>query len=311
MSMPKNHSKPFPWKCGHCRKRAVDLSSEPYSVELEHDGRSYSVSIPDLEAPRCKECGEVVLDDAANQRISDAFRRQLGLLTPKQIRSNREALLMTQKQLASRLGIAEATLSRWENGGQIQQRALDRLLRLFFELAEVRTALVDDADVCELGTSVQYAPDTVSPSLGPEVSDAIRIAFTDAWGSLQTALRHRLHGSFLRTWEEREPDITASLLPFFYWSVNADRRSLRSWRTCFERRMPSPESAFAACSGESRWFVVPIKSERDDDTERATRISRLAAALDELPEETEAAAIDEFHRLVLLILSGPKRGKHT
>jgi putative zinc finger/helix-turn-helix YgiT family protein len=128
------HSKPFPWKCGRCQRRAVVQSTSPYSVQMEHDGRTYAVSIPDLVAPRCQECGELVLDDAANERISGAFRQQLGLLTPEQIRANRERLGMTQRQLAGRLGIAEATLSRWETGGQIQQRALDRFLRLFFAL---------------------------------------------------------------------------------------------------------------------------------------------------------------------------------
>lgn len=220
--MPKNHSKPFPWKCGQCRQRTVDLSTGLYTVEMEHDGRSYSVSVPDLEAPRCKECGELVLDDAANQRISEAFRQQLGLLTPEQIRSNRETLGMTQKQLASRLGIAEATLSRWETGGQIQQRAMDRLLRLFFALEEVRAALADDAHVGELGSMVAVT------------------------------------------------------------SVDA---------------------------GTASWFVACLKSARQDDIDRATRISRLAGALDELPAETEAAAVEEFHRLVTLMLPAPKRSK--
>ncbi len=84
---------------------------------------------------------EMVLTDAANRRITDTFRDQLGLLKPAQIRSNRETLGLTQKQLAGLLGIAEATLSRWETGGQIQQRSLDKLLRLFFLLPEVRSAL--------------------------------------------------------------------------------------------------------------------------------------------------------------------------
>jgi DNA-binding transcriptional regulator YiaG len=49
----------------------------------------------------------------------------------------------TQKELAVQLAVAEATLSRWETGGQIQQRAMDKLLRLFFGLPAVRVALAN------------------------------------------------------------------------------------------------------------------------------------------------------------------------
>ncbi len=107
---------------------------------MSHDGRTYSVEVPDLAAARCENCGELVLDDAANEQISLAFRQRLGLLTPQEIRGKRESLGLTQKQLASRLGIADATLSRWETGGQIQQRALDKLMRLYFSMSEVRDA---------------------------------------------------------------------------------------------------------------------------------------------------------------------------
>ena len=40
---------------------------------------------------------------------------------------------------AQALQIAEATLSRWETGAQIQQRSMDRLLRAFFDLEPLRT----------------------------------------------------------------------------------------------------------------------------------------------------------------------------
>src|SRR5262249_38605405 len=133
--------KPFPWKCGHCRQRTVFPDQVPYTVEVVHDGRAYTVTVPDLQTPRCRNCGELVLGDAANRQVSNAFRRQAHLLTPQQIRQARESLGLTQKQLANRLEVAEATLSRWETGTQIQQRSLDRLLRLFFAFPNVREAL--------------------------------------------------------------------------------------------------------------------------------------------------------------------------
>jgi putative zinc finger/helix-turn-helix YgiT family protein len=54
------------------------------------------------------------------------------LLSPEEIRRSREKLGLTQKQFAALLGVGEATVSRWETGAQIQQRAMDRFLRLCF-----------------------------------------------------------------------------------------------------------------------------------------------------------------------------------
>jgi transcriptional regulator with XRE-family HTH domain len=48
---------------------------------------------------------------------------------------------LSQKDLAERLGVAEATISRWETGAQIQSRALDNLLRVYFAVPEVRSVL--------------------------------------------------------------------------------------------------------------------------------------------------------------------------
>lgn len=133
--------RPFPWKCGRCRQREVYPIEGEYTTEIVHDGRSYTVTLPSLRRFRCRNCSEVDLDEEASKQISKAFRRQAGLLTPEEIRQNRKKLGLTQEELAERLSVAEATLSRWENGWQIQQRSLDKLMRLFFELPEARQFL--------------------------------------------------------------------------------------------------------------------------------------------------------------------------
>jgi putative zinc finger/helix-turn-helix YgiT family protein len=134
----------FSKKCGHCRERAVALAAVDYSTGIEHDGRKYTVEISGLVVPQCGKCGTVVLDEYANQQISAAFRKQAGLLAPEDIRSRRTALGLTQQALADQLGVAVSTLSRWETGAQIQQRSLDRFLRLYFGVPQVRHALADD-----------------------------------------------------------------------------------------------------------------------------------------------------------------------
>ena len=96
------------------------------------------LSLPALKVFRCELCGAIVLDDEANHRISLALREAGGLLSPEEIRRGREKLGLTQKQLAHYLQVGEETLSRWETGGQIQQRAMDRLLRIYFQVPEAR-----------------------------------------------------------------------------------------------------------------------------------------------------------------------------
>src|SRR5579871_3808255 len=130
-------AKPYPWKCAACRERAVAPVTLPsYSASLAHDGKTYEVELRDLPVLRCGRCGEVVFGDEAEIRLSDALRDAAGLLHPAEIRGRREALGLTQKGLARRLRIAEATLSRWETGAQIQQKCMDLMLRSFFDVPE-------------------------------------------------------------------------------------------------------------------------------------------------------------------------------
>lgn len=150
MSEESRIVKPYPWKCGRCRQRAVKPAIVDYSTTIEQDGRTYEVAVPQLPVARCETCGDIVLDDEANERISETFRALLALLTPAQIRQNRERLGLSPQQLADALGIAEAALSRLEAGGQIQPRALDRLLRLYFGCEQVRTVLADEAQLASL-----------------------------------------------------------------------------------------------------------------------------------------------------------------
>jgi DNA-binding transcriptional regulator YiaG len=131
--------KAFPKKCMRCRERAVSPIRLPsYETELEHDGRKYSVTLPDFDVLQCANCGEIYLDDAANERLIEALRSRVGLLSPREIRCRREQLELTQKAVANALQISESTLSRWETGAQMQQRCMDTFLRAFFDLEELR-----------------------------------------------------------------------------------------------------------------------------------------------------------------------------
>lgn len=138
--------KPFPWKCGTCRQRGLIPVVLDYRTQLEHDGHSYSLHLPALSVFRCEQCGAIVLNDEADHKISAALRAAAGLLAPEEIRRGRETLGLTQKQLAHYLQMEEATLARWETGGQIQQHSFDRLLRIYFQVPEARRFLEESAN---------------------------------------------------------------------------------------------------------------------------------------------------------------------
>jgi putative zinc finger/helix-turn-helix YgiT family protein len=133
--------RPFPWRCGNCGERQVFRTSVPYQTTINFDGKPYEVQIPDLELPKCANCGEVVFDDHAGHQIDQALRQRLGLLRPDQILAGRTQLGLNPKDFAAQLGVSEESISRWESGVQIQSRIADRQIRLFFELPSVRNAL--------------------------------------------------------------------------------------------------------------------------------------------------------------------------
>jgi DNA-binding transcriptional regulator YiaG len=160
--MHANHSKtkrpfgaerPFPWRCRHCGKNQVVMSTIHYDAEVRHDGRLYTFTIPNMDIPVCQACCEKVFTEKVDDQINAALRSHLHVLTPEEIGAALERVKMTQKETAERLGIAEATLSRWLNETQIQSRAMDNLLRVFFAFPQVRTALNREGQDPQLGAT--------------------------------------------------------------------------------------------------------------------------------------------------------------
>jgi putative zinc finger/helix-turn-helix YgiT family protein len=151
----KSESKAFPWRCPECGKKEVRRSTIRYTSEIKHDGRAYTVEVARLRVPKCRVCGELIFDNAADEQIAAALRRHLGLLSVEQIRTNREQLGLSQRDLADHLGVAVETISRWENGVLTQTRAMDRYLRVYFGVPAARTALVNETTAPSLGMHVE------------------------------------------------------------------------------------------------------------------------------------------------------------
>jgi putative zinc finger/helix-turn-helix YgiT family protein len=136
--------RPFPWQCPACLRVQVTPSVIPYTANVKHDGSLHAVEIPALEVPKCQACGELIFSSHVDEQINQALRAKLRLLTPDQIRGRRRRFCPDQKELATRLGVAKETISRWETGALIQSRAMDNLLRVFFELPQVRDVLIGE-----------------------------------------------------------------------------------------------------------------------------------------------------------------------
>jgi putative zinc finger/helix-turn-helix YgiT family protein len=133
--------KPFPWYCTRCKRATVEPRVQRYEFSQKHDGRTQQIVIEDLSIPTCSKCGYQAFDQSTLALIADETYKQLGLLTPGQIRQKREALRLTQQQMQHDLGLGGNTLSRWERGHFYQSRVLDRFVRVFFENPDVRFML--------------------------------------------------------------------------------------------------------------------------------------------------------------------------
>jgi putative zinc finger/helix-turn-helix YgiT family protein len=135
------NSLPYPRKCPKCHERKVVRVKEDYCAVLEHDGITYNIVVPDLELLKCEACGNIVLDDAANEKLDDALRAAAGLMPASEIGKRRMELEMSQGELARLIQVDEATLKRWESGLQIPANHTDILLRAYFDCPEFRRFL--------------------------------------------------------------------------------------------------------------------------------------------------------------------------
>jgi adenine-specific DNA-methyltransferase len=78
----KQPGRPFPWHCPRCRKSAVWRTTIPYHAERLHDGRLVAVNVPEFVVPKCRNCGEVVMDRAAEEQLIKATAAQAHATDP-------------------------------------------------------------------------------------------------------------------------------------------------------------------------------------------------------------------------------------
>lgn len=100
--------------------------------EFEVDGKTKTVIAENVPVSECDNaaCGERLSGSEAARIRHEAICRTFGLLTPREIQSIRERLELSQERFSQLTGIGVATISRWERGRLLQNRAMDNLLRL-------------------------------------------------------------------------------------------------------------------------------------------------------------------------------------
>jgi putative zinc finger/helix-turn-helix YgiT family protein len=90
-----------------------------------------SVVVKRVPVEICTNCGEQYSGPEAARLHHEAICKTFGFLTPREICSLREdQLRLTQEEFAKLTGIGLATISRWECGRLVQNRAMDTYLRL-------------------------------------------------------------------------------------------------------------------------------------------------------------------------------------
>ena len=112
--------------------------------EETYDVRGRRITVP-VKAELCAACGESLGSDTEDQTILDAvhaeYRRQADLLTPERIKEVRKQYRLSQKSFAALLGMSEATINRYEQGG-LQDPAHDTAIRACERSGVIRDLLV-------------------------------------------------------------------------------------------------------------------------------------------------------------------------
>jgi putative zinc finger/helix-turn-helix YgiT family protein len=97
----------------------------------EEDGTRMRVVVEKVPVEKCTKCDEVFRGPEAAQLHHEAICTTFGFLTPREIVDLRDKILrLTQEEFSRLTGIGLATISRWERGRLVQNRAMDRYLRL-------------------------------------------------------------------------------------------------------------------------------------------------------------------------------------
>jgi putative zinc finger/helix-turn-helix YgiT family protein len=119
--------------CVKCHKGEL----EEQQADIPATVKGESVLVTQFPALVCAKCRYQTVSGARMPEYmrlaADVYRRKHALLTSDEIRYRRERLNQNQEEFAEHLGVGIASVKRWEMG-QVQDRAMDRLIRIRTDL---------------------------------------------------------------------------------------------------------------------------------------------------------------------------------
>jgi putative zinc finger/helix-turn-helix YgiT family protein len=120
-------------RCPVCGKGHLEPRLITDKFEYEVGKKRVAVVAEGVPVKVCTHCQETFSGPDAGLVRNRAICRALDLLTPEEIRAIRVRLGPSQADFARLTGIGKATIARWESGRLLQNRAMDRYLRLLAE----------------------------------------------------------------------------------------------------------------------------------------------------------------------------------
>ncbi|MEX0740576.1 MAG: type II TA system antitoxin MqsA family protein [Pseudohongiella sp.] len=123
--------------CESCGETDVSVELVDSRFEYNHHGALVTL-VARVPVYTCGACEFQYMAADAEDARHNAVCDYLELLPPKVVRQIRVTMGMTIRELSAVTGIGSASLSRWENGSGIQNRAYDNLLRLVRDPANLQ-----------------------------------------------------------------------------------------------------------------------------------------------------------------------------
>lgn len=96
----------------------------------------------------CADCGMQTVAEGGEEARLEAIAKHLKIISPARVRSLRENRGISRGRLSRLTGVGEASLYRWEIGGDLPSPALGRFL-LLLEDDAVYEKLVTVVDICK------------------------------------------------------------------------------------------------------------------------------------------------------------------
>jgi len=154
-----------------CARCDGELSPEPVKAQEEIVVRAEPIKV-DVEYHICSQCSEKYvipsLDKDPLKAAYERYREKHKMLNANEIKNWRKKHDLTQEQVSRLLGIAAATLSRYE-GGKLQDEAHEKMLRMAMEPTCLQRLVTNSVGVFS-DEQKKHVMETIKAEAGEELS---------------------------------------------------------------------------------------------------------------------------------------------